>query len=247
MSYQARLLALVDLVFAGGPTLYRSLRDRHPAVHCFPSGVEPAHFAQSITAEPHPDLAQQPRPVLGYYGVIDERLDLQLLAEVADLRPDWTVALVGPVAKISERSIPARANILRLGQRDYAELPDILAGFDVALMPFARNEATRSISPTKTLEYLAGGKPVVSTPIADVLDLYADFVEIAETGEGFITAAERLLESSAQATRYRNRQARQVVAANDWNTIATRMLDLMALARVRPLAVPVLEPVALTA
>jgi UDP-galactopyranose mutase len=126
-------------------------------------------------------------------------------------------------------------------------LPDILAGFDVALMPFARNEATRSISPTKTLEYLAGGKPVVSTPIADVLDLYAEFVEIAETGEGFITAAERLLESSTQATRYRNRQARQVVAANDWNTIATRMLDLMALARVRPLAVPALEPVALTA
>jgi UDP-galactopyranose mutase len=154
---EARLLSTVDLVFAGGPTLYRQRRDLHPSVHCFPSGVEAAHFAATSKTSPPEELAQQRRPVLGYYGVIDERLDLDLLAEIADLRPDWTIALVGPVAKIDETTIPERSNIIRFGQQAYDDLPAFLACFDVALMPFARNEATRAISPTKTLEYLAGG------------------------------------------------------------------------------------------
>jgi glycosyltransferase involved in cell wall biosynthesis len=247
LSNQARLIALADVVFTGGPTLYRSLRDRHHSVHCFPSGVEPTHFAQSDARPPHPALAGAARPILGYYGVIDERLDLALLADIADMRPDWTVALVGPVAKINPDSIPVRDNVVRVGQREYHELPAILSAFDVALMPFARNEATRSISPTKTLEYLAGGKPVISTPITDVIDLYADVVEIADTSEGFVAAAERLLETPGVETRHWNYRAARIVAANGWDVIAMRMLDLMARARVRPLVIPALEPAALTA
>src|ERR671912_1890652 len=197
---EARLLSHVDLVFTGGPTLYRQRRDMHPSVHCFPSGVEAAHFA-SAKAAPHEGLAHQRRPILGYYGVIDERLDLDLLPEIADLRPDWTIALVGPVAKIDEATIPERSNIVRFGQQAYDDLPAFLACFDVALMPFARNDATRAISPTKTLEYLAGGKPVVSTPITDVIDLYGSVVHIAATANDVVAAAETVLNRTGDEQR----------------------------------------------
>jgi UDP-galactopyranose mutase len=223
---EARLLSEVDLVFTGGPTLYRQRRDMHPSVHCFPSGVEPAHFA-STKASPHEGLARQRRPILGYYGVIDERLDLDLMAEIADLRPDWTIALIGPVAKIDETTIPVRSNIVRFGQQAYEDLPNFLASFDVALMPFARNEATRAISPTKTLEYLAGGKPVVSTPITDVITLYGDAVEIATTGEEFVAATEAVLHRPSDADRQWRVRAARLVAAHDWDCIASEMLAVM--------------------
>ena len=154
--------------------------------------------------------------------MIDERLDLPLLAEIADLRPDWTIALIGPVAKIDETTIPERDNIVRFGQQAYDDLPAFLACFDVALMPFARNEATRAISPTKTLEYLAGGKPVVSTPITDVITLYGDAVEIAATGKEFVAAAEAVLNRTSDADRQWRAHAARLVAAHDWDCIASR-------------------------
>ena len=242
---EARLLSQVDLVFTGGPTLYRQRRDMHRSVHCFPSGVEAAHFA-STKASPHEGLAHQRRPVLGYYGVIDERLDLDLLAEIADLRPDWTIALIGPVAKIDETTIPERANIIRFAQQAYDDLPSFLACFDVALMPFARNEATRAISPTKTLEYLAGGKPVVSTPIADVMTLYGDAVEIATTGEEFVVAAESVLNRTSDADRQWRAHAARLVAAHDWDCIAEAMLAVMSRASTT-MIVPAPQTAALTA
>ena len=242
---EARLLSTVDLVFTGGPTLYRQRRDMHPSVHCFPSGVEAAHFA-STNAVPHEGLAHQRRPVLGYYGVIDERLDLDLLAEIADLRPDWTIALIGPVAKIDESSIPERSNIIRFGQQAYDDLPAFLACFDVALMPFARNEATRAISPTKTLEYLAGGKPVVSTPITDVITLYGDAVEIATTGEAFVAAAEAVLNRTSEADRQWRAHAARLVAAHDWDCIAESMLAVMSRASTT-MILPAAQTAALTA
>jgi UDP-galactopyranose mutase len=242
---EARLLSEVDLVFAGGPTLYRQRRDMHPAAHCFPSGVEPAHFA-SVKASPHEGLAHQRHPILGYYGVIDERLDLDLLAEIADLRPDWTIALIGPVAKIDESTIPVRDNIVRFGQQAYDDLPAFLACFDVALMPFARNEATRAISPTKTLEYLAGGKPVVSTPITDVITLYGDAVEIATTGEGFVAAAESVLNRTSDADRQWRVRAARLVAAHDWDCIASEMLAVMSRASTT-MIVPAAQTAALSA
>ena len=243
---EARLLSEVDLVFTGGPTLYRQRRDLHPSVHCFPSGVEAAHFASTGKASPPEGLAHQQRPILGYYGVIDERLDLDLLAEIADLRPDWTIALIGPVAKIDETTIPVRSNIVRFGKQAYDDLPAFLACFDVALMPFARNEATRAISPTKTLEYLAGGKPVVSTPIADVITLYGDAVQIAETGQEFIAATEAVLHRTSDADRQWRARAARLVAAHDWDCIASEMLTVMSRASTT-MIVPPAQTAALSA
>jgi len=243
---EARLLSQVDLVFTGGPTLYRQRRDMHPSVHCFPSGVEAAHFAATSTVSPPEELAHQRRPILGYYGVIDERLDLDLLAAIANLRPEWTIALIGPVAKIDETTIPVRSNIIRFGQQAYDDLPKFLAAFDVALMPFARNEATRAISPTKTLEYLAGGKPVISTPIADVISLYGHVVDIATTGEEFIAATEAVFRRTSDADRQWRAHAARLVAAHDWDCIASEMLAVMSRASA-PMIVPSAQIAALTA
>jgi UDP-galactopyranose mutase len=230
---EARLLARADLVFTGGPTLYEQRRQRHPAVYCFPSGVESSHFAAARNGIARPlDLARRSRPILGYYGVIDERLDLPLLAELADLRPSWTIALVGPVAKIDAATIPVRDNIALFGQQAYSDLPGFLASFDIALMPFARNEATRAISPTKTLEYLAGGKPVISTPIADVAALYAGVVHIAVTAGEVVAAAEELLARTAAEDHDWQDRVTRLLAVNEWDAVARQMLQLMARARV---------------
>jgi UDP-galactopyranose mutase len=243
---EARLLSEVDLVFTGGPTLYRQRRDMHPSVHCFPSGVEAGHFAVTSRPSPPEGLAHRPRPILGYYGVIDERLDLDLLAEIADRRPDWTIALIGPEAKIDESTIPDRDNIVRFGQQAYDDLPAFLACFDVALMPFARNEATRAISPTKTLEYLAGGKPVVSTPITDVVTLYGDAVDFAATGKEFVAASEAVLNRTRDADRQWRARAARLVAAHDWDCIAETMLAVMSRASTT-MILPVAQTAALTA
>jgi UDP-galactopyranose mutase len=132
---------------------------------------------------------------MGYFGVIDERLDLDLLAAIADARPDWHLVMVGPVVKIDAGDLPRRPNLHWLGMKGYPELPEYLAGWDVALMPFALNESTRFISPTKTPEYLAGGRPVVSTPIRDVVKPYGEsgMVEIADGPEAFVAAIDRVL------------------------------------------------------
>ncbi|MDQ2653373.1 MAG: glycosyltransferase [Chloroflexota bacterium] len=222
------LMAEADLVFTGGPSLYEARKDHHPAVHCFPSGVETEHFAQAANGIPRPrDLASRPRPVLGYYGVIDERLDLGLIDAVAASHPEWTIAMIGPVAKISQADLPQRPNIVYYGAQTYASLPAFLACFDVALLPFARNKATRFISPTKTLEYLAAGKPVVSTPIADVIDLYGDVVRFGATPEGFAAAIDALLHEDHTARTRRESRSRSIAAGYDWDSIAARMLGLM--------------------
>jgi glycosyltransferase involved in cell wall biosynthesis len=190
------LLRRADLVFAGGHSLYEAKRRRHGNVHAVPSGVDIAHFGRSRRPSPLClDQDRLPRPRLGYCGVIDERLDLQLLGEVARLRPHWQIVMVGPVAKIDPGELPRAANLHYLGGRSYDELPDYLAGWDVALMPFVRNRSTRCISPTKTPEYLAGGRPVVSTPVPDVVRAYGEpgLVAIAGDPGSFVAAAERYL------------------------------------------------------
>ncbi|HLL49134.1 MAG TPA: glycosyltransferase [Thermomicrobiales bacterium] len=245
---EGRLLSQVDLVFTGGPTLYRQRRDKHPSVHCFPSGVEASHFASPKDGSRPESLACRERPILGFYGVIDERLDLPLLAEIADLRPEWTIALIGPVAKIDESTIPEWPNIMRFGQQAYDDLPGFLSCFDVALMPFARNDATRSISPTKTLEYLAGGKPVVSTPITDVIDLYGEVVHIADTASDVVAAAEKVLNRTSEEHRRWRAHAARVVAAHDWDAIAGDMLRVMSRARgTSSLVLPAAQPAVLSA
>lgn len=197
LSNEDALFAAADLVFTGGMSLYRAKRHRHPRVMAFPSSIDAAHFAAArggFAAEPA-DQAAIPRPRLGFFSVIDERTDLDLLARMAELRPDWQFVMVGPVVKIDPASLPERANIHWLGQKSYEELPAYLAGWDLGFMPFALNEATRFISPTKTPEYLAAGVPLLSTAIADVVSPYGEngLVEIAEGAEEMVLRAEALM------------------------------------------------------
>jgi UDP-galactopyranose mutase len=190
------LLRRADLVFTGGTQLFRSKRGRHHAVHRFPSSVDHAHFAQARSMRVEPaDQASIPAPRLGWFGVIDERFDGGLVAAVAAMRPDWQLVLVGPTAKVDPAELPSAPNIHYLGPKDYRELPAYLARWDVGIMPFAMNDATRFISPTKTPEYLAAGLPVVSTPIADVVEPYGTqgLVGIAGDAPSFIEAVERAL------------------------------------------------------
>jgi UDP-galactopyranose mutase len=198
---EAELLARADLVFTGGQSLYEAKRDQHPHVYAFPSSVDVAHFAQARGAVVEPDdqrAIAQPR--LGFFGAIDERIDLALLDALAQARPDWQIVMIGPVVKIDPQALPQRPNIHYLGQKPYAELPRYLAGWDVALMPFARNEATRFISPTKTPEYLAAGRPVVSTPIRDVVRPYGaqGLVRIAADAAEFEAAIAAALAEDTQ-------------------------------------------------
>ena len=193
---ESELFVRADLVFTGGYSLYDAKRTRHAAVHAFPSSVDRVHFqrARGVVEVPD-DQAALPAPRMGYYGVIDERIDLALIAALADAHPTWSIVMVGPIAKIDSQSLPQRANIAWLGQKSYEQLPDYLAGWDVALMPFAINDATRFISPTKTPEYLAAGVPVVSTPVTDVVRHYGEFeaVRIADGAKAFVSACEDAL------------------------------------------------------
>jgi len=186
-SREADLFARADVVFTGGHSLYEAKRAQHPRVYPFPSSVDREHFARArderrFVREPE-DQAPIGRPRVGYFGVIDERIDLHLVARVADAEPSWQIVMVGPVVKIDPKSLPRRPNIHYLGQKSYGDLPAYIAGWDVAMMPFALNESTRFISPTKTLEYLAAGKPVVSTAVRDVVRPYGE-LGIARIGEG---------------------------------------------------------------
>jgi glycosyltransferase involved in cell wall biosynthesis len=193
---EAELLARADLVFTGGRSLYEAKRGRHPDVYCYPSSVDVGHFAHARTDLTEPsDQASIPRPHLGYAGVIDERMDLALIDAVAARRPDWHVVLVGPIVKIDPSSISQRPNVHLLGAKPYADLPSYLAHWEVALLPFAHNDATRFISPTKTPEYLAAGRPVVSTSVRDVVTPYGDMglVAIADGPDQYIHAVEAAL------------------------------------------------------
>jgi len=198
-AWEARLFELADLVFTGGHSLYEAKQHQHSSVHAFPSSIEADHFAQARQPLPEPpDQADIPHPRLGFYGVIDERMDLELLDGIAQARPDWHLVMVGPVVKIDAASLPQRPNIHYLGSKPYQELPHYLAGWDGALLLFARNESTRYISPTKTPEYLAAGKPVVSTSIRDVVRPYGDekLVHIADTVPEFVEAIAIALDQS---------------------------------------------------
>lgn len=220
------LFGMVDMVFTGGRSLYESKRGRHPQVHCFPSSVDHAHFGRRGVAD-HSEQAALAGPRLGYYGVIDERLDLALVAALADAHPDWQIVMVGPVAKLDPARLPRRANLHWMGQRRYDELPAFLAGWDACLMPFALNASTRFISPTKTLEYLAAGKPVVSTPVRDVAQQYAAVVPIAASAEEFVAACETVLARTPQEQAAFRAAAAAVVAATSWDLTSGAMHVLL--------------------
>jgi UDP-galactopyranose mutase len=235
LELERELIATSDVVFTGGYSLYEAKKDRHPNIHPFPSSVDRPHFAKAREAV----RAADGRPQLGFYGVIDERMDLELVAALADARPDWTINMVGPVVKIDPAELPQRPNLLYPGGKTYDELPAVLGEWDVALMPFAINESTRFISPTKTPEYLAGGRPVVSTPIADVIRHYGDFegVFIADGAEAFIAACDRALALTLGGDSWLE-EVDARLANLSWDTTYARMAGLVHEA----IAVPVAGP-----
>jgi glycosyltransferase involved in cell wall biosynthesis len=198
LTREAELFRRADLVFTGGYRLWEAKRHKHARAFPFPSSVDVPHFAQARTVNTEPeDQAELSGPRLGFYGVIDERFDTALISELAERRPDWTFVLLGPVVKVSREELPRASNVHYLGQKSYNDLPAYLSGWDVALLPFARNDATEFISPTKTPEYLAAGVPVVSTAIHDVVRPYgeADLLEIAHDAQGFEQAIQKLLDA----------------------------------------------------
>ena len=218
---QRRALKHADVVFTGGRSLHRSIVQRRPEeTHCFPSGVDPDHYAPAVAMR-----RPNPHKVAGWVGVIDERLDLELVGDLADHLPDWRIRMVGPVVKIDPASLPRARNITYPGPAKYAELPEVMAGFDVALMPFALNEATRSISPTKTLEYLAAGLPVVSTRVPDVVSDFGELVDLQDGAAGFADACRRVAEHCPDA---RAAKAEPTMHWHHWDTIAERMERLIA-------------------
>ena len=214
------LLERTDLVFCGGRTLYEHRKRFGEKVRLCPSGVEYNRFADARELAPHSAVAALAPPRFGYLGVIDERIDLALIASLAE-DASRNVVMVGPLAKIDPALLPRSANVHFTGMLPYATLPSILAGLEVALMPFAQNDSTRSISPTKTLEYLAAEVPVVSTPVADVMTDYRDVVTIAD-GEEFVRACAR---DAVSPNRARLSRGGEIARTHGWDAIAEQMWD----------------------
>jgi UDP-galactopyranose mutase len=225
--HEAELFNRADLVFTGGQSLYEHKRKQHRSVHAFPSSIDARHFAQArrITEDPA-DQRDIPHPRMGFFGVIDERLDIDLIKGLAEVRPDWHLVIIGPVVKINEADLPRRENIHYLGGKSYKELPAYLAGWDVALLTFARNESTRFISPTKTPEYLAAGKPVVSTSIRDVVRPYEKLglVRIADSVEEFESAIEAAMKDDLQE---HVRRVDAFLAQTSWDRTWSEMRELI--------------------
>ena len=232
------LIGLADVVFTGGHSLYEAKRGWHANIHPFPSSVDRAHFAKARTmtaADDPADQAALPHPRVGFYGVIDERMDIALLAELADAHPEWSIVMVGPVVKIDPADLPRRPNLHYLGAKTYAELPAYLGGWDVAMAPFAINESTRFISPTKTPEYLSGGKPVVSTAIIDVKRHYGELeaVQVADSHAAFIEGCETALALTRSTTSAWREEVDEALADLSWDNTQGRMAALVEEALIR--------------
>jgi len=222
------LFTKADLVFTGGYSLYEAKKHKHPDVHAFPSSIDCAHFnkARQYNVDP-PDQATIPHPRIGFFGVIDERMDMELVEAVARRKPEWNFIMIGPVVKIDPNMLPRLSNIHYLGMKQYNELPAYISGWDVAMMPFAHNESTRYISPTKTPEYLAAGKPVVSTPIIDVLRQYGRYglVNIAGTVEEFVRVTAIELEHPDREEWLEH--VDELLSQNSWDKTWQRMTYLI--------------------
>lgn len=227
---EAALMDLADLVFTGGASLHAAAQHRNPEVHCFPSSIDRSHFARARNGGDDPQSQRSiAQPRIGFFGVIDERIDYELIAQVAERRPDWQLVMIGPTAKIDPANLPKRANIHWLGARPYAELPDYLAHWDLGWMPFARNAATAFISPTKTPEFLAAGLPLMSTAIRDVVDPYGQrgLVEIADDAAAMVAAGDRLLAQTPRQLAAWRTQVDAHLLGSSWDTTWTAMRALI--------------------
>lgn len=225
---EKKLMEKADVVFTGGYSLYEAKKHQHKNIYAFPSSIDKKHFvsARSVKHDPQ-DQASIPHPRFGFYGVIDERFDIDLIREVAEQRPQWQIVLIGPVVKIDPESLPKNKNIHYLGGKKYSELPAYLAGWDIAMVSFAINESTRFISPTKTPEYLAAGKPVISTPIRDVVESYGndELVHIVNNASEFIRTAEAELKVTDRQAWLQ--QVDKALALCSWDTTVDDMREIM--------------------
>jgi glycosyltransferase involved in cell wall biosynthesis len=219
---ERELLKRADVVFAGGWKLFEAKSRHNSNCHFYGCGVDEDHFGKARSAQTtvSVELASLPKPVLGYFGVVDERIDYGLLKRLAESNPGWSVVMVGPVAKVDEALLPRRPNLHWLGQRTYAELPSLCKGFDLCLMPFALNEATEYINPTKALEYMATGRQIISTAVPDVVRNFASVVKVAPDPERFVTLCERVLDEPDVAAIQRGlRMARE----QTWDSIVDQL------------------------
>ncbi|HYE75453.1 MAG TPA: glycosyltransferase family 1 protein, partial [Blastocatellia bacterium] len=239
--FEAELFERADVVFTGGYTLYKAKAALHSNVHPFPSSIDQAHFSKARKRANDPDdQCNIARPRLGYCGVIDERMNPDLIAGIAEMRPDWQIVMIGPVVKIDPADLPKRDNIHYLGGKHYQELPTYFSGWDVALLPFALNESTRYISPTKTPEYLAAGIPAISTSINDVIHPYGQqgLVRIADTPAEFVEAAEYYMSSSFDCDAWL-KKVDEMLANDSWDRTWKRMSNLLDMAVRRNFPSPV--------
>lgn len=231
---EAELMKAADLVLTSGPSLFEAKRAHHPNVKCLPSAVDASHFSPSSLVRGSADEGDAlrlqgyiPQPRLGFFGVVDDRLDLALLASLADAERQWQIVMVGPVLRIDPATLPRRANIHWLGMQPYSLLPQLVAGWDVCLMPFALNESTRFISPTKTLEYMAAEKPVVSTALPDVVSLYGDVVRVATHRAAFVDQCREALGENGRRRTQLIMQMTQCVARFSWDVSAATIHQLI--------------------
>jgi UDP-galactopyranose mutase len=225
---ERKLFDKADVVFTGGYSLYHAKKDLHHNIYPFPSSIDKEHFAKARVYNQQPaDQENIPHPRLGFFGVLDERFDIELIREAAIRKPDWNFIFLGPVIKINANDLPYNDNIHYPGNKTYNELPSYISGWDIALIPFALNESTRYISPTKTPEYLAAGKPVISTAISDVVSPYGEreLVSIIHSTEEFIEAGEQLLKQTNRSKWLK--QADEFLSENSWDKTFNEMNDII--------------------
>ena len=222
---ERELLAHADVVITESQSLLKA--KEHPrCVLCLPSSIDEKHFARAKRSKDAPDQASLPTPRLGYIGVVDDRLDFEILDTVASQRPEWQIVLVGPVAASSPASLPHRPNLHYLGPRPYAELPRYIAGWDACLMPFVTNHGG-GVDSARVLEYLAADRPVVGTPVPDLAEAYAEIAYLGEGAAGFLDACGRALDSSATERRARRTMAKRALARTSWDETAASMDQIL--------------------
>jgi UDP-galactopyranose mutase len=229
LAREAELMRRADLVFTGGASLYEARRDRHPSVHLFPSSIDAEHFASARMPRPDPaDQSGIPHPRIGFFGVLDERFDAELVRGIAEQRPEWQIVLIGPVCKVDPADLPHGPNLHYLGPKSYAELPGYIAGWDAAALFFALNESTRFISPTKTPEYLAAGKRTVSSPVRDVVRAWGQdgLVRIASDADEWVAAIDEALADEGRDEWLARVDAR--LATTSWESTWAGMAALIA-------------------
>jgi glycosyltransferase involved in cell wall biosynthesis len=238
---EAGLLERADVVFTGGYKLFESKRRHNPNCHFYGCGVDSRHFGKARLAETavSASLAALPKPVLGFFGVVDERMDYDLLARLADAEPNWSIAIIGPVLKVEANSLPQRPNLHWLGAQSYDDLPSFCKGFNVCLMPFALNEATEFINPTKTLEYMATGRPIVSTAVPDVVRNFGSIANIARSADEFIASCRQAV---AQPDASAIERGLKMAGENSWEAILARMEGDIADALLKKRSVAYGEP-----